>query len=923
MKRARSAHGIGPRSRRLGLVTLTAVAALVVAPLPAAVAGFDDTVVVSPGIDPSRFVVADFNGDGINDLAGSDRNTNNVYLYRGLGNRQFAAPVAFPAGAPTENIATADMNGDGRPDLVVSSPDPSSSTVTVLLNNGTGGFGAPTTYAGNAFPAVLDVVDLNGDGRPDVFTADDGGTMSVALNQGNGTLAPPTLMDSNASAATSAVADFNGDGAPDIALGEIGGTAVIELNDGHGNFPTSTVVGTGSSDAIASGDLNGDGTPDLAIADGSNATLSLFFNDGHGHFAAGPVRTTPQGPTELAIADLNGDGHQDVVLTSSDADQVSTYLNDGTGTLKRNWAGSFPGDASRFTLARLDGDTYPDLVASSGQQFGVRIEYGNTASADPDVPTLTMTVDPSDHTVPGPYYSIASSGTDGVLVHVAATEYGEIQRVSCTDTIGSGPATTVLDTTTSTGSVILGDGQHQLACTATNGTHSSLNDPLTAIVDQTAPTVSGTVSPNPVVVGSPATATASATDAVSGVATKSCQQPDTSTVGNKVLTCQATDHAGNPATVQVAYSVVPVPDTTPPVVTVTVDPSDAVSATGWYNTASSGTDGVLVHVSATDDHAVTNVHCNDGAAPALDTSGAPGTITLNDGVHNLSCTASDGVNSSTPVTLVAKVDQTAPSIGGSVTPNPVFQGQSATATPSAADTTSGIGQSVCGQPDTSVVGAFSVTCSASDVAGNSASTSVGYTVQAVPITPVTISVGGSKVYGSSTSAFTASGAVPSGVTLNGTPSCTQVSTGATINGALGAGSYTVDPATCTGLSLSGAQTAHYRLVLAGGPFTVTKAAVTVTTSSTSSLMSLFTRKLTYTSTVTSAVTGLPVPGVPVTTQLANGAAASRCTAVTNTHGVATCTASSVFAAPNAAFTAAVAEGPNTKAGSATGKVKPF
>ncbi len=107
-------------------------------------------------------------------------------------------------------------------------------------------------------------------------------------------------------------------------------------------------------------------------------------------------------------------------------------------------------------------------------------------------------------------------------------------------------------------------------------------------------------------------------------------------------------------------------DVTPPDITLSVDAADSVAPSGWYNIASSGTDGVLVHVAASDQTAVTNITCTDGLTEVLNTSSASGSFTLSDGDHSISCTASDGINpsgagpNSTPMPVELKVDETAP-----------------------------------------------------------------------------------------------------------------------------------------------------------------------------------------------------------------------------------------------------------------------
>lgn len=1082
MQQATKFPGSGRRTRHLGIATLIAALALIAAPVPAAVAGFGGGRTVPTSDQPAYVTaIADFDGDGRPDVAAGG-NPGRIAIYRNFGNRRFAASAFFTPGGRQTLMDTGDLNGDGHPDLVTA--DYLAETLTVLLNNGTGGFASPTVYVA-AQPEVLSLADVDDDGDVDVITG--GKSLNVFRNSGHGTLAAPEVTSlGNYRILSTSVADFDGDGDPDIAASHSAGGVIIAFNAGDGTFPTNRRYEIADSFTyMAAGDLNGDGRPDLAVA-ANDQTLSLFFNDGNGDFTPGVVRSTSGEPRRVALADLDSDGDQDVILQADGGPRLATYLNDGTGVLYRNFADTRFGDTPSLAFGHLDGDNYLDVAGADLVLFGIHTEYGDASVVDGDVPTVTMTVDPADHPNAGNgSFNIAQSGTDGVLVHVRATENGEIQGVSCTDDDGSGSPRTVLDVAGGSGSVTLHDGAHFVTCTATNGTTVSDPAALGMSVDQTPPTVDGSVTPDPVIVGSGASATATTSDA-NGIATESCQQPDTSSVGEKTLTCQATDRFGNSASRTVHYSVIPVPDSTAPVVTLAVDSADTQAASGWYNRATSGTDGVLVHATASDDRTVTNLHCTDGSATVLDTSGTTGSFTLNDGVHSVWCIASDGANTSSPKTLAAKVDQTVPTITGSVAPNPVIQGQDAVATPHASDSGSGIDTSSCATPDTGTIGDFAVTCAASDLAGNSASTTASYTVAPSPKTPLSIAVnatvtygggtpvltviptglkpgdtlaslegtltcvlpdvstapagtsaqigtcsglssedyainyapghlvvtkrtltvwptnatrdygtpnnlteyslsgfansegasavsgkpalsttatttssvgtypitaalgtlsatnyafsfntatltitqapltttvGGTQVYGSSTPAFTASGTVPSGVARTGTPTCTKLAGGTAITNALGAGTYTVDPSTCTGVSLTGSLAGNYHQVLAGGPFVVTKAPVTVTTTSTSTLVSLLTFRVTYTSKVVNAATGLPVSGVTVTTQLDNGGAPTRCSATTNTAGAATCTAGSVVIAANTPFTATAAEGPNTQSGTGTSKVK--
>jgi hypothetical protein len=126
--------------------------------------------------------------------------------------------------------------------------------------------------------------------------------------------------------------------------------------------------------------------------------------------------------------------------------------------------------------------------------------------------------------------------------------------------------------------------------------------------------------------------------------------------------------------------------------------------------------------------AVTNITCTANGVEVLNTAVAATSVVVGDGVHALSCTASDGVNTSAPGMLNLQVDRTAPTIIGSVSPNPVPLGGSAAATAVPSDATSGVASPQCAAPATSTVGVKTLTCTATDLAGNSAEASVSYTV---------------------------------------------------------------------------------------------------------------------------------------------------------------------------------------------------
>src|SRR5439155_15021534 len=158
----------------------------------------------------------------------------------------------------------------------------SSNTVSVLLGNGNGSFGARTDYGTGSAPKSVAIGDLNGDGKPDLAVANTGsypgydGTVSVLLGNGNGSFGAKTNFGTGSKPFSVAIGDVNGDGRPDLAVANnFSNTVSVLLGNGAGSFGAKTDFGTGSCPrSVAIGDLNGDGKPDLAAANGGAETAS-------------------------------------------------------------------------------------------------------------------------------------------------------------------------------------------------------------------------------------------------------------------------------------------------------------------------------------------------------------------------------------------------------------------------------------------------------------------------------------------------------------------------------------------------------------------------------------------------------------------------------------------------------------------------
>jgi Ca2+-binding RTX toxin-like protein len=176
--------------------------------------------------------IGDFNGDGKADLAAatSSSNGNLVSVLLGNGSGGFAPAINFPVGLAPESVAIGDFNGDGKSDLVTANRN--SNNVSVLLGNGAGSFTQAVNYAVGSFPWSVAVGDFNGDGNQDLVTANFGGSsnnVSVLLGNGSGNFDPAVNFAVGLGPLSVAIGDFNGDGKPDLATANRNTTTVSVL----------------------------------------------------------------------------------------------------------------------------------------------------------------------------------------------------------------------------------------------------------------------------------------------------------------------------------------------------------------------------------------------------------------------------------------------------------------------------------------------------------------------------------------------------------------------------------------------------------------------------------------------------------------------------------------------------------------------
>jgi uncharacterized protein (TIGR03437 family) len=298
--------------------------------------------------------------------------------------------LTFPTGVAPSGITAVDINGDGKPDLVVANSG--SNSLTILLSDGTGGFTAtePLVFGqfGAAFagltPSVLLAGDLNGDHKIDLIVSSLTGIaigngapvgLVALLGNGDGTFQSPIPIAGCLEPTALKAVDVNGDGVPDLEATCLNGGGIVPTGayllvlpgNGDGTFGSGTAYDLRLTPwaVLTVGDFNGDGKPDLAAVTGQ--TLFVFLNDGKANFK---MISTPGEPWNfapgIAAGDFNGDGVLDLVVSGQSGafaanGLVQVLLGAGDGTFRTG--SMFPTTMPGLIAAvDLNGDGHMDLA---------------------------------------------------------------------------------------------------------------------------------------------------------------------------------------------------------------------------------------------------------------------------------------------------------------------------------------------------------------------------------------------------------------------------------------------------------------------------------------------------------------------------------------------------------------------------------
>jgi hypothetical protein len=654
----------------------------------------------------------------------------------------YAAGAATPGGMYPITITATDAHGNYGTDAAAFSlvvPDHTPPVITPVVA-GTAGFGTPPWYTSdvNVTWTVADAEStVSSKSAPcttttSITTDTIGQTVTCTATSAGGTDTRSVTIRRDATKPTLSPV-VTPDAVP------VGGSATVDANaDGGVSGLLSSSCNPIDSTTVGAKTVTCTATDNAGNTDSATASYVVYDNTPPVVEAsiAGTAGTSPWYTSDVDVTWTVTDGESAISTKSAACDTTTTISTDTAGQEVTCSATSAGGTTTKkVTIKR---DATPPTLAPTVSPSQVAVGGAATASANADggVSGLaSSSCDPVDTSIVGTR-TVTCTATDGAgNVNTGTASYTVYDptppvitaSVSGTEGLGSPPWYTsdvdvtwtvtdgesaigfkslACDTTTS----ITADTTGQtVSCTATSAGGTGTRT-VTIRRDATKPTLSPTVTPSSVAVGGSATAAANADGGVSGLLSSSCDPVDTSTVGAKTVACTATDNAGNVNTGIASYTVT---DPTPPVVTATVTGTEGNGTPPWY------TSDVTVTWTVTDPESPIS---SKSAACDVTTS-----ITTDTAGQNVTCSATSA-GGTTSVTETIRRDATKPTLTPTVTPNPVALNGSATASPNANGGVSGLLSSSCDPVDTSTVGTKTVTCTATDNAGNTNTGSATYTV---------------------------------------------------------------------------------------------------------------------------------------------------------------------------------------------------
>jgi len=345
-----------------------------------------------PGEPCSKIAVGDVNDDGVTDLVvscggGSDGHGGLAVLL-GQGQGVFGSPRFVPFHVPVTSVKTADLNRDGRPDMVagclptVGATDQRAGSVVVA--DFAAGLDATSVFSVGGGVGDLAVADWNGDGDLDVVAAVPSLQQLVLLSgDGQGSLSADSFLYVYGLPAAVAAADLDRDGVMDlVTVRQRYDVAVVFFGLGGGSFsdPVYDLVGGRPSDIVVFS-FNGDIMPDLAVVNAGDGTVTTLVTMGQGSFGMGGVLDMEPGIIRAAAAYLDTDDQGDLAVASSATDQIWSAVGKGDGSFVVRAKTATCDSPVSVLPTDLNGDGVVDLVTACSFGDAVGVHMGHVASS--------------------------------------------------------------------------------------------------------------------------------------------------------------------------------------------------------------------------------------------------------------------------------------------------------------------------------------------------------------------------------------------------------------------------------------------------------------------------------------------------------------------------------------------------------------
>jgi hypothetical protein len=318
---------------------------------------------IAPGAND--IAIADFNTDGAPDIAVSLSPDRAFVLMLNNGDGTFAAPARVDTLGTVFGIAAADLNNDTHADVIVGGAQ--AGYVTVLLGDGSGGFGPPTEFGAGVFGSPTNLVadDFDADGNADIAVVTNFSNIRVFRGLGDGTLGAPDFLfvPGTTSSIELRPARMNADADTDLVLFDTAGVAVL-AGAGGVTFtpgPVNTISSFIQGGDVA--DFNNDGNADAVYSAVLPDEVGVLLGNGAGGLAPTTAITVSSVPDGVRAADFDRDGNADAVVAIENSDAIALLLGDGAGNLALGATFPARNQPRRIAVADLDGNGTPDVAA--------------------------------------------------------------------------------------------------------------------------------------------------------------------------------------------------------------------------------------------------------------------------------------------------------------------------------------------------------------------------------------------------------------------------------------------------------------------------------------------------------------------------------------------------------------------------------